>query len=889
MSAVLRRVRAYAGHLGLLAVLSLAAALLFSALPRAANEFTDRGLREDIAGLPYPARDLTFRIAVKNLEDLPPTAAESGLPELEGQLPAPLPGLIGERWFSAMVGPEGIEPSGPPPYAGQCRPHLQIRYQGGYDAAVRMVTGRLPKPGASTEVIVDSDAAELGKLSAGSKLKLASSSGSRPVTVVGVFTPVDRAAHFWDGLATVPASCPNPLDGLTSRITMLTDMSGAAQAGKAVEEIGYEWRFALAVERLRTSELASVTKAVADTRRLTGDGQISVNTGLDTALGDFEARLRGVRALLAVVQAGLVATMLGLLVLAARLMTDRRRDEFALLRARGAGAGAVVLRTLRETALVVPAAVLAGWALALLVPGRSNPWDPVLVVLVGAAALFAAPVLAAFTRGDARTRRDLARSRPSARRLTAELFVVGIAVLGVVLVRRRGLAGTDSVDPYLVSVPVLLGLAAALIAVRLLPWPLRQVGRAAARARGAVPFLGLAQAGRGAPVNVGPLAVLVVAVATGVFTASVSGTIGAARDQATDREIAADARVDGFAFDPGTGARLAAVAGVDSVAPALTVPAAPMTGTSGRRTQAPLLVVNGVDATKAMAASGVDVRMPDALTGAPSGGPAPAVVSPTVAAELGGGGTIDVQGRQYEFRVAAVVDSLPMLDVGGSRFIALPWQALPIPEFQPIVPTRFLVAGDGFSTAELRAAGDEGQRAYLSRVLGHPVTDASLHRRATVTTWDEYRADLDKGGVNGVLGFFYAAGAAGAAVLALLAVGLAVLADAPGRGRTLSRLRTMGLSLRQGRRLLVYELVPLVAVAFVAGGSVGVVLPGLLGPALGLDGFTVGVTGRISVDPWLPAAALLLIAAALGLAMLVESMANRRMRLGEVLRLGEEN
>jgi len=114
-----------------------------------------------------------------------------------------------------------------------------------------------------------------------------------------------------------------------------------------------------------------------------------------------------------------------------------------------------------------------------------------------------------------------------------------------------------------------------------------------------------------------------------------------------------------------------------------------------------------------------------------------------------------------------------------------------------------------------------------------------------------------------------------------------VLADAPGRGRALSRLRTMGLSTGQGRRLLIYELAPLIGVALVAGGLVGVLLPRLLGPALGLDAFTAGLPAGTRVERWLPLAALALVVAALAVAVTVESLVNRRMRLGEVLRCGE--
>lgn len=888
MRAVLRRVRAYAGHLGLLAVLGLTAALVFSAFPRAANEFVDRGLRADVSRLPFQSRDLTYVSDPLLPRSLEPGAAAGRLSSFEDGLPAALRGLVAQRWFAAKVGPGDLQPSGQAPFAGSCRPEVQVRHQTGYEPAARITDGRLPRSGREAEVLVEAGAAAATSLRPGSELAIQGVGGAVTVTVVGVFRPADAASPFWDGIRTAPAACPNPDDGMTTRITLLTDLPGVTRAGRGTGTLAYEWRYRISPARLHADDLPELTTAVLDARRPASTAGFALSTGLDGAFGSFEQQLRGVRALLAVVRAGLIATMLGLIVLAARLLTDRRREEYALLRARGATTATVVTRTFAETAVVVPAAVLGGWALSLLVPGRPDPGEWLLVGPAGITAVLAAPVLAGLPPGDARGRRDLVRSRPSPRRLTAEVFVLLVAVLGVLLVRRRGLTASAGVDPYLVSVPVLLGVAAALVAVRLIPWPLRQISRATARARGVVPFLGLARAGRGSPLSTGPLAVLVVAIATGVFTAAVSGTVSDARDRATDREIPADAEVHGFAFAPGTAQGLAAVPGVTAVTPLLRDSGTPLTAASGRRTQAQLMVVDGAAAAKVMAASGVGVRLPAVLGSPRTDGPVPAVVSPAIAEEVGAGGAVTVQGRRYDFRVAAVEDSLPGLDIGARRFIAVGWRALPVPDFQPIVPNGFLVQGDGFATAALRDAGDAGQREQLGRVLGHEVTDAALPGRATVTTWEQRRAELADTGVNGVLTFTYTAGAAGAVVLAILAVGLTVLADAPGRGRTLSRLRTMGLSLRQGRRLLVYELTPLLTVAVLAGGLIGVLLPRLVGPALGLDAFTAGVSPRTRVHPWLPAAALLLIAAALAVAVLVEHLANRRMRLGEALRLGEE-
>jgi putative ABC transport system permease protein len=68
-----------------------------------------------------------------------------------------------------------------------------------------------------------------------------------------------------------------------------------------------------------------------------------------------------------------------------------------------------------------------------------------------------------------------------------------------------------------------------------------------------------------------------------------------------------------------------------------------------------------------------------------------------------------------------------------------------------------------------------------------------------------------------------------------------------------------------------------------------VALPRLLGPALGLSGFTGGLPARLHLDPLLVVGVLLLVVVALVAALGVENLINRRMRLGEVLRLGEEN
>ncbi|MGI5212390.1 FtsX-like permease family protein [Plantactinospora sp. CA-290183] len=902
-SGPVRRVRVFAGYLGLLAVLGLVAALLATGAPRLANEYADDGLGRDVGSLPHQVRDLTYTVSPGEGGSIDTGRAAAKLDPYRERLPGPLPGLVGQRWFAARVGPDRVGVTGDAaPFNGSCRPELPLRYQSGAEREVTMVAGRWPASTDTVEAAVSREAADAVGLRVGSAFTLLSRGGfgdSVPVRIVGIYQPFDPAAPSWDDVALADVACPNPDDGLTHRAALLTDVPGLNRAAQRVGVLTYEWRYRIAEDRLTTADIPPVLTAVATTRRTPPERGLILTTGLDTALATFDGQLRAVRALLGVVQAGMLATLLGLVALAARLAVERRREEFTLLRARGATTVEIGARTLRETALVLPAAVAAGWLLGTLPPGRPSGVEVPLVAALVMLTTLAVPVLAMGGQRRASVvtrRRDLVRYRPSAKRLTAELLVLLLTVLGVLLLRRRGLSQDSGVDPYLVSVPVLCAVAAALVALRLVPWPLRLLGRLTARARAAVPFIGLARAGRGAPLGTGPLAVLVVAIATGVFTSVVTSTIDGARDRASDQEIPADARVTGSYTQPGTADRLGALPGVDAVSPLAVESGQPLrsrtpNGVGGRDLgQTQVLVMDGPSLARVLAASGMDVDLPAELTRPGRiDGPVPAVVSAEVAADVGAEAVTEVQGRRYEFRVGAVVDRFPGLRVEARRFVVLPWQALPVPDFQPIAPNQFLVAGDGFSTAALGEAADAGARQFLARVLGKPAEAVRPTVPATVTTWQAHRRALERSGVNRLLSFTFGTGVVGATALALIAVAFAVLAEAPGRGRMLSRLRTMGLSARQGRGLLLYELVPLVGVAVLAGGLVGAGLPRLLGPALGLSGFTAGLPAPVRLDPLLVAGVLLLVLVALGAALAVENLVNRRMRLGEVLRLGEEN
>ncbi|WP_446219224.1 FtsX-like permease family protein [Micromonospora sp. IBHARD004] len=901
---VLRRVRAYGGHFLLLAVLTLVTALLITAVPRVADRLTGQGLREHVAGQPVARRDLLYTTAEEPILGMSRAVAASRAAELDalqGRMPPAVRQSVGERWYFARTMFSRL--TGPDLTADKGLIDLTVRTLGGVREAATLVEGRWPEAGVTADgsvelALADTVAGPLG-LRAGSRLRLSvlDADGkplkAKKITLVGVFRPTDRNDGVWDTLPSLLRLAAPVGDGKPFLAVGVTGDAGLDALVAAGWPVSFAWRYRIAPDRLSPGQLGALIAGLAGLERARPAG-LTLTQGVDIPLRQFARSLTAARTLLAVIAAGLLATLVGLTVLAAGLAARRRRTEYVLLRARGGSAGVVLRRGLAESLLVLPVAAGAGWLLGGLLPGGGSQlrW----VLLAAALATLALPV-AALTGQRTSGRADLVGARSTAVRLTVEVCLLGVAVLGAFLLRRRGLTLGGSVDPLLVSVPVLVAIAAALLALRAYPWPLRLLSRAAARARGSVAFLGTARAGRAAATA--PLVVVVLAVATAAFCGVVAAGIEAGRDRAASRAVPGDVLVDGERFAPDTTAALAGLPGVRAVAPLLVEsaqrPYADAAGRFGGVGETQVLLVDG--ATFAEVSRRAGVAVPDVLRTTGDGStPLPALVSPALAADLADAGLadaagrrpawLDVQGNRLPVRMARTVEEFPLVDRNIERFAVLPWPTLPADAPHPLIPTAFVLAGDGIDAAAVSRVVDEGQRRYQR---SGSVTGGERPRQPEVRTWSAVRAELGGSGVNGLLVFGFTIGAAGGTALGLLALAFAVLAGARGRGQVLSRLRTMGLSRRQWRGLLLVELTPLVLVSVLTGALVGALLPLLLTPVLGLPAFTGGAAVRVRFEPGLVAGVLGLAVLALGFAVAVEALNNRRMRLGEVLRLGEES
>ncbi|PWU44953.1 hypothetical protein DLJ46_23300, partial [Micromonospora globispora] len=420
--AVARRVRAYGGHFLLLAVLTLVTALLITAVPRVADRLTGQGLREHVAGQPVARRDLTYTTQ----EELVPRTTwsvagtrASDLDTVEGRMPPAVQRVIGQRWYAARTAFARL--TGPQLTSDKGLVDLSVRSMGGVREAAGLVEGRWPEAGTTADgsvelALADTVAGPLG-LRAGNRLSLSivdefgKPLKTRKILLVGVFRPTDRGNGIWDSLPMMLRLTPPEGDGEPFLVVGVTADRGFDALATAGWPVGFSWRYRISPERITPAQLDALVDGLATLERTRPAG-LTLTQGVDIPLRQFAESLAAARTLLAVIAAGLLATLAGLTLLAARLAARRRRAEYVLLRARGGSTGAVLRRGLAESALVLPAAAGVGWLLGGLLPGEGSQLRWVLVATL--LATLALPVAALAGQGGGGGRGDLIGARSTA-------------------------------------------------------------------------------------------------------------------------------------------------------------------------------------------------------------------------------------------------------------------------------------------------------------------------------------------------------------------------------------------------------------------------------------------------------------------------------------------
>ncbi|MFJ3753284.1 ABC transporter permease [Streptomyces rubiginosohelvolus] len=916
------RLRTAPGAAVALAVLVLVTAFLAAAFPRAVDAYETKGLRHDIRLADAGRSAVEVSRPQPGLE-LPREQREAGVrtPELRrigGALGKALPDPLRADMSSVAFGVRTLKPvlATEPwlPRPDTVPPQLSYTAQTGLKEHARLVKGAWPTtPDAVTAgsravrgAVTEETAAALN-MKVGSTLRLPTAvGGPLTVTVTGIVAPRDPGGSYWsaDPLVRTPSLIPDPASPFPQNYwtgtVLLAEDAGPALLATATEPSLF-WRFPPDASALTGPDGARLTAVVNSlesgpgllkVRAIAGD-TAEVLTGLGHIV-QANARMRdAISPVIAVAALGIGSVAAVVLVMTGALIAARRKAELALMRSRGGSLRGIGGRLLAETAVTVVPASALGLLLAVLAVGEGR-WWPAALAATGVGLLVCVALPLRTTLQHIRptlhgAREDMVSARPSRRRTVAELTLLVLAVGAVTALRRRGTSGGGT-DLLVSGAPVLLALIAALVLVRLYPLPLRLAARPVARLRGAIGFLSLARAGRSSAGGALPLLALLLALATAAFGGSVIAGIGDARDDAALTTVGADARVSGKSERATLPDELVrTVRGLDGVRNAaplrvefgVTMPETAAGGggagsgpdDSGTDTGADS--GGGGDAAGARATTmvGVDpasytrlartTGLPDfpsgllKATGAsaplPEGaksGPErvlPVIASPAVAARLGKEQhAVDTLSGNFKVQVVGTVERVASL--ASTNFLIVNSASL-----EQRVPTTLLLTGAP-DPGKLRAAADGNGEEFVVQLR-------SEERARYVNTPMQAGAER-----------IYLAAVAAGAGYALLAVLLSLLQTAPERKTLLARLRTMGLTTGQGRRLLAFEATPQALLAAGGGLLTGWATIVLLSPGIDLEPLALaGVAGSgtspvtLRADLWslaLPAAGVVALAAA---------------------------
>ena len=697
------------------------------------------------------------------------------------------------------------------------------------------------------------------------------------IDVVGIFEPLDPSADEWVGSALLQPSLKQGASGIEAiYATAYVPAEAYANLAAGLLPFHYDWHFEIDPARLNADQAESLQPdlqrldllvAPTDTRFMhTVSSEVTVNnvsigSGLAGILDGFVAQRARSESVLSIAAVGLLGLAAGAIAMLAILLVRRRRSSLLLARGRGASGRLLLGAQLLEAVVLAGGAALVGLLLAIYaVPARDAPLSPILALVVAGAAIL---VLVAATWPTARRplmqleRDDPPVLRVPPRRLVIEATVVGIAVLAVFLLRQRGLtvgpaSATASFDPLLAAVPLLSGLAAGIVAMRLYPLPIRWLGRLAARRRDFVLVVGLRTVARHPATANLPLLVLVLTAAFGAFASVVASSVDHGQVAASYLQVGADYRLEEIgigglppSLDPST------IPGVQAVAAGVVDDTADLaTGPSTRAT----VDFDAVDVgpySTVTAGTAAHPAWPSTFLQPPSGdgigtdaNPIPAILSSQLPPALGNlrpgdTFTIGVARQSLKFRLVQQQATFPGHG-GGAIFAIVPldWVRAAVPGAQ-FVPTLLWLRGSADVAAPLAAM----------------VSTASEGVRI-VSRQDAYALLHDSPLGSAVADFFSAALLVAVAYLAVTLVG-AVIMSAAGRTRDLAYLRTLGVSGRQAQALTAVEHAPPILIALVPGVLLGVAVAVVVEPGLGLAQF-VGAQGVPLFVDW-PALVLVIV------------------------------
>ncbi|WP_199830604.1 ABC transporter permease [Streptomyces sp. MMG1533] len=939
------RLRTAPGTACALALLVALTACLAAAFPRAVDRYGDAGLhhaveraRPEQSGVQVAAPVPSPLLPQTQREDaLRPDTLSRQYGEVRALVPGPLTVDRGQSTYGVRTTTDLVAQDPWLPRPTGLPAQVSLVAQEGVADHADLRAGRLPRAAgqvtaatAEVEAAVTVETAESLRIKAGSVIHVPGvDRAPLAVRVTAIVAPRDPAGAYWSvrPLLRTPTlvRLPGPssdADRYWLGALLLTPEAAPATLGTAGNPERY-WQLTPATDALHAHDTDRLRSAIASlesgpalqkVRTAIGDladeytsGVTEVSTDLDDVLASY-ARLReGVDPLVAVAAFGTGTVAAVVLLMAGGLAADRRRTELALLRARGASLRGVTGRLLAETTVIaLPAGALGLTAALLALPAPRTLPAVLAAAAVTAVACAALPLRAAAAHRTVRVhggREDVTSIRPSRRRTVAELTLVVLAAGAVESLRRRGTSGSAG-DQLVSLAPVLIGVIAALVLVRLYPLPLRALARPAGRLRGAVGHLSLARAGRTSVSAALPLLALLTALTTAAFGGSVLAGVREARDHAALLTVGADARIETTGPLPAALTdRIRSVPGVDGVAEASiayqakpdegreTVPLvgvdpgeyAALTGRVGTGAFGEGELTSGAASGSASgsvsgAASGPASQSASAPASGPASGsasgPASGPASGSASGPASGPASGSASGPASSPASGSASGSASGAGESGSGTAGTGGTAAPLPALAspataatygtrpfPVgledgntVTVRITVvrdrtpaiSGAHFLVVDRAGLGGTAARPTALLLTGDHLDARALRRAAGDAATVQLRAEeraryVDSPLQSGAERVYTTAVAAGVgyAVLALL---LALLRAAPERTALLARLRTLGLTRAQGRRLLVLESLPQAVLAALGGTLTGWAAIRLLSP--GIDLTTIALASK---------------------------------------------
>lgn len=762
-------------------------------------------------------------------------SADSAIRGLRDRFEEPLRSAIGDAVWLVRTSASDLDPEGDRP-----RTRLSLVIDLEWAERVRFIDGEAPaawtgselwtgaeQDGAQPpiEIAISAGAAEALGMSAGDEVH--DQSQGRTLRVSGVYEPTDPADRYWTHTLDLgepfverePGSAPLVRLGAFVDPDSLAGLQAAFSNGPLTAWLPVD------PTQLHYADLALLTqqarKALTSASTLPFGGSLAFRTGLADELDVVGARVVSLSGLLALCVSGLAGVLVAVLALAIRTVLDRHSGAVRLAVARGASRTQVRVAMLGLGALIcLPASALAISAAALALPARIDlaGWVAPIAVAAVPIALFGVLV----SPSPPGTRRDLTARGGGRVRLVAEFALVALAVVAVVILSRRGLAAPSAevgIDPLLSATPLLLAVAAATLALRLYPVPLSGVRRALRHRDGAVGMLGAARAQRDPALGHLAALALIVGIAVMVATTVLGATVRDGLTRAAREAVAADVQVAAPDLGADVIAGIRRVPGVATLAPLVIEPGAPFR--QGVDDGGVLLVVADTAALHAV--------RDDFPVLAPGTGSAIPVLASDDWNEQLAGDDLRIGDAVVELAGSVLTDVLPgvwdhWLLVDARDAAAL---GLDLPDAERVL----IAVSPGASPSLVAAEVDEVVTAAQpddTQTAGVVVRDVDSALAAARTP---VIASLESGLV-GV--------AVASLALTMLAVLLATVAAAATRNRLIGVLRILGMSGRQIRGLLAWELGPLAIAAVVAGTLLGLGLPVVVTSALDLRTFVGG-------------------------------------------------